>query len=140
MGKPYWNDRREKFAQALASGLPSEDAGALVGYSAANSRRNARRRVVARVGELRAPAQAKIAERLEITLESLIAEAEEVRRKAVADRQYSAAIAEKGVLSGKRFERSERGEPGEFERMSDEELREFVLEQTRLLGFEPTQH
>jgi len=144
MGKPYWNDRREKFAQALASGLPSEEAGALVGYSAANSRRNARRRdVVARVGELKAPAMAKIAERLVVTLESLLEEAEEVRRLAVSDSQYAAAIAaikEKGVLSGKRIERSEHGEPGEFERMSDDELKAAITEQARLLGFEPTQH
>jgi hypothetical protein len=32
------------------------------------------------------------------------------------------------VLSGKRIERAERGEPGEFDRMSDEELRQAVLD------------
>jgi hypothetical protein len=44
---------------------------------------------------------------------------------------------------GDRVERSERGEPGEFERMSDEELREAVAESARALGFVPseeTQH
>jgi hypothetical protein len=47
------------------------------------------------------------------------------------------------VLSGIRIERSEHGEPGEFERMSDEELRENLTERARALGFEPppeTQH
>jgi hypothetical protein len=46
-------------------------------------------------------------------------------------------------LSGKRAERSERGEPGEFDRMSDEELREAVDARARELGYVPvreTQH
>jgi hypothetical protein len=33
-----------------------------------------------------------------------------------------AAIREKGILSGKRIERLEQGEPGEFERLDDGEL------------------
>ena len=40
-----------------------------------------------------------------------------------------AAIKEKGVLSGKRVERSEAGQPGEFahlENMSTDELRAFI--------------
>jgi len=43
--------------------------------------------------------------------------------------QFNAAISalkELGVLSGKRIERAERGEPGEFDRMSDDELRQAV--------------
>jgi hypothetical protein len=45
--------------------------------------------------------------------------------------QYSAAVAfkEKGILSGKRIERSERGTPGEFdwiENASAEELLAFI--------------
>jgi hypothetical protein len=78
---------------ALASGHPSEEAGALVGYSAANSRRNARRGdVVARVGELRAPAQAKIAERLEITLESLIERAVNLYERCLHNKTYGPAV------------------------------------------------
>jgi hypothetical protein len=52
--------------------------------------------------------------------------------------QFNAAISalkELGVLSGKRVERSERGEPGEFDRMSDDELREAVTESAPALGF-----
>ena len=41
------------------------------------------------------------------------------------------------MLSGKRIERSERGEPGEFDHMSDEELREAVDAQARELGYVP---
>jgi phage terminase small subunit len=67
-----------------------------------------------------------------VTVASLIAEAEEVRRKAMEAGQYSAAIAaihEKGVLSGKRVERSEREAPGEFdwlETLSPDELRAVI--------------
>ena len=63
-----------------------------------------------------------------MTVESLISEAEQARRGAMEAGQYAAAIAavkEKDVLSGKRVERSERGQPGEFEfleKISPEEL------------------
>jgi hypothetical protein len=41
------------------------------------------------------------------------------------------------VLSGKRVERSECGEPGEFDRMSDDKMREAVDAWARDLGFVP---
>jgi hypothetical protein len=46
-------------------------------------------------------------------------------------------VKELGVLSGKRIERAERGEPGEFDRMSDDELRQAVAESRRATGFYP---
>ena len=88
------------------------------------------------VAELKAP----IAEKLEITLSLLIERADMIFRQAMAAGQFNAAISalkELGVLSGKRVERSERGEPGEFDRMSDEELREAVDAQARELGYVP---
>jgi hypothetical protein len=94
------------------------------------------------VAELRAP----IAEKLEITLAVLIERADQIYRQAIVAGQLNAAInalKELGVLSGKRVERSERGEPGEFERMSDEELREAIEVRARELGYVPvkeTQH
>jgi hypothetical protein len=54
--------------------------------------------------------------------------------------QFNAAISalkELGVLSGKRLERSERGEPGEFDRMSDDELRHTVADRAEQTGFYP---
>jgi hypothetical protein len=70
-----------------------------------------------------------------ITKEALIAKAEEVRVQAMEAGQFSAGIAaikEIGVLTGLRIERSERGSPGEFAEMSDEqivaELREMGVE------------
>jgi len=46
-------------------------------------------------------------------------------------------VKELGVLSAKRIERAERGEPGEFDRMSDDELRQAVADRAEQLGFIP---
>jgi hypothetical protein len=94
------------------------------------------------VAELRAP----IAEKLEITLAVLIERADQIYRQAMLAGQFNAAISalkELGVLSGKRIERAERGQLGEFDRMSDEELHKAVLDSTERLGPVPkneTQH
>ena len=67
-----------------------------------------------------------------MTVESLINEAEQARVAAMGAGQFSAAVAaikEKGILSGKRVERSERGSPGEFdwlENTSADELKAFI--------------
>jgi hypothetical protein len=130
------------FARELAAGKKPLDAALAAGYRDSNcAPRNARRRVAradvkAMVAELRAP----VADKLEITLSLLIERADMIFRQAMAAGQFNAAISalkELGVLSGKRVERSERGEPGEFDHMSDEELREAVTEQARALGFVP---
>ena len=47
-----------------------------------------------------------------------------------------AAIKEKGVLSGKRIERSGTGEPGEFEGMNEQELTEYISQKMVELGIE----
>jgi hypothetical protein len=73
-------------------------------------------------------------------LSLLIERADMIFRQAMAAGQFNAAISalkELGVLSGKRVERSERGEPGEFDHMSDEELRDAVFEEARAMGFVP---
>lgn len=48
-----------------------------------------------------------------------------------------AAIKEKGVLSGKRVERSEVGGPGQFDHLSDEELRAEIVRELTELGYLP---
>jgi hypothetical protein len=69
-----------------------------------------------------------------LTRESLLVEAEEIRQLALkggALRTALAAVQEKGVLSGKRVERSEAGQPGEFddiEMMGADELRRFIAD------------
>jgi hypothetical protein len=136
------------FAPELASGKRPYEAAMAAGYpngssAKSNAGKRAQRADVKRmVAELKAP----IAEKLEITLSLLIERADQIFKQAMAAGQFNAAcsaLKELGVLSGKRVERSERGEPGEFERMSDEELREAVDESARALGYAPsktTQH
>ena len=107
------------FARELASGKRPYEAAIAAGYPDGScAQRNAQKRaaradVKALVAELRAP----IAEKLEITLVELIERADQIYRQAMLAGQFNAAInalKELGVLSGKRIERSERGEPGEF--------------------------
>lgn len=124
------NPRHERFAQELAKGKTADEAYVLAGYKQNDgnaTRLKGKERILVRLGEL----QDRAASRVLVTVESLIGEAEEIRVLAKSDGQYTAALAavrEKGVLSGKRIERSEHGQPGEFERMSDEELEAFVTE------------
>ena len=62
--------------------------------------------------------QTNTAERAAITLEGLIEKASQILDLAMAEKQFSAAVAalqELGTLSGLRIERREVGRPGEFE-------------------------
>jgi hypothetical protein len=130
------------FARELASGKRPYEAAIAAGYpdgscAQRNAQKRAQRADVKRVvAELRAP----VADKLEITLSLLIERADTIYKRAMAAGQFNAAngaLKELGVLSGKRVERSERGEPGEFDRMSDEELREALDKQARALGYVP---
>ena len=137
-----------KFAREIAAGSKPREAAIAAGYPPgssfdSNARKRAGRDDVKRmVAEFRAP----IAEKFDITLEWLIEENLQLYREAKAAGQLRDAregLKELGVLSGKRVERSEHGEPGEFERMSDEELWKDLTKRARALGFEPppeTQH
>jgi hypothetical protein len=129
------------FACELASGKKPRDAAVAVGYPPgtsfdANAYKRARREDVKRmVAEFRAP----VAEKLDISLQWLIEENLQLYRLAKAAGQIRDAregLKELGVLSGKRVERGERGEPGDFERMSDEEVWRDLTERARALGFE----
>jgi phage terminase small subunit len=74
----------------------------------------------------------------QVTAETLINEANEVFVRALESGQLSAAVSaikEKGVLSGKRIERSEVGAAGEFETMADDELECALMERVARLGF-----
>ena len=64
-------------------------------------------------------------------------EAEEILAHAMDSHQYGAAVSalkEKSILSGKRVERSENGGPGEFDHLSDDELRAEIERECRELG------
>ena len=116
------NHRRELFAQLLAQGETATDAHELAGYRRNDGNASTLAKhpeVQVRVKEIKGAASAAAV----VTAESLMAEAEQVRVRAMDSGQLNAAVAaikEKGVLSGKRVERSEVGGPGEFDHLSDD--------------------
>ena len=97
------NPRHERFAQELVSGNTADAAYVLAGYHENRSnaaRLNANRDIQKRVAEM----QSVGAERAAVTVETLIAEAESARKKAMADKSGAAAavaaITAKAKLAG----------------------------------------
>lgn len=85
------NARHEAFAQALAKGKSATDAYSLAGYKSdrgAASRLSANVSIKARVTEL----QAKVAKKVEVTVESLSAELDEARGIAKGEKQPGAMV------------------------------------------------
>jgi phage terminase small subunit len=137
------NHRRELFAQLLVQGFTAVDAHEKAGFRRNDGNASALSRhpeIEARIMEikeeltepkgepLRGPmalGTSIIAARANVTPESLMDQAEAILVKAMGNNQLSAAVSalkEKGILSGRRIERTEIGGPGEFDHMSDEEL------------------
>jgi hypothetical protein len=144
--------RHEAFAQHIASGKSGAEAYALAfergndGTARSNAHKLLTRTdVIARIDQIRAEheqrqreATQKATEKLAITVESLIREAEAARVLAMQEKQPSAAIAaikEKGVLAGIRMEKSERR--NSYADLSDEELDRQLAEALRLAGMSP---
>jgi phage terminase small subunit len=97
------NPRHERFAQELAAGKTADAAYVMAGYRENRSnaaRLNANREIQRRVAEI----QSMGAERAAVTVETLIAEAEEARSKAMGDKGGAAAavaaITVKAKLAG----------------------------------------
>ena len=145
--KPLKNRRYEAMCQIMANQeLSQEQAAKEVGFAGAKS--NGSR--IANLPEFQARLEllrTRKAEKAEkfaalasaVTTESLIAECEEARVMAIELKQPQsilAAIKEKGVLSGKRIERSEQGEPGEFDGLNEEQLAEYIGQKMAELGIE----
>jgi hypothetical protein len=138
------NHRRELFAQLLVQGFTEVEAYEKAGYKRhdGNACTLAKHpEVQVRLEEIRGDLAANPLNRTfrsGVTAESLLEEAEAVRVQAMESGQLNAAVAaikEKGVLSGKRVERSEVGGPGEFDHLSDEELRAEIERECRRLGY-----
>jgi hypothetical protein len=134
------NPRHEKFAQLLASGMSAKDAYSGAGYRASDSngawlaRKEEIRTRVAEISALAGVSAVAACKRLALTRDSLTEMAHEVYVKAMEAGQYSPAIGavrEMGILTGLRIERSERGQPGEFDNVSTEQL----LAELRELGY-----
>lgn len=132
------NTRHERFAQGLAKGLSGKAAYCEAGYrstgnaaevGAAKLVRNGK--ITARVAEL----QARQVRRLDVTVESIVAELEEARAAALDHNQMAAAVAAslgKAKLLGLIVDRAEvesvirkpMREPGQVEQMSLEQWQE----------------
>jgi phage terminase small subunit len=131
------NNRRERFCQLLAQGLTEADAHERAGYRRNDGNASTLAQhpeVQARLKEIKG----KIAAKTVITTETLINEAEEVRKAAYDSGQFGAAntaIKGKAILSGKWVERAEIGAPGEYESLSDEELEHQLMARLAKLGF-----
>ena len=137
---PLKNARQEVFAQVLATGTTNIEAHEASGYvpDYANASRLTRNdRVKQRIREIQLPA----IDLAKVTVASLVGAADEAREAALAEKQISAAVAaikEMGILTGLRIDRREVGKPGEFERLSDEELQHFIAsESAKLIDLPP---
>ncbi len=137
------NSRHELFAQEIVKGTGNADSYIASGYdvsknvaSAAATRLLKDRRICSRIAEL----HRRGVDRAVVTVESLIREVDEARALAMSINQPAAAVAaikEKGVLSGKRVERSEQGLPGEFaelDGMTTDELRAYLTAEGEALS------
>lgn len=130
------NSRRELFAQELAAGHSATTAYAKAGYSPNYwnaCRLKANERVKARVAKL----QEAGAKRAEVTIASLVAELDEARTTALRLGQTSAAVAAtmgKAKITGNLVDRTEIGDPGQFDKMTEAELRDFIAREAKLLG------
>lgn len=125
------NPRHEIFAQALAKGRSVTEAYALAGYQVnsktaaeAGSRLSRTVKVAARLSEL----QERTAKHIAVTVESLSAELDEARKKALESGQISAAVSAtmgKAKLHGKLIERKHHtGTIGTYDlsKVTDEQL------------------
>ncbi len=113
---PGLSPQRERFAQAVASGLNQSDAYRAAYKVRAGTKPNsinvaasqlmANHNVAIRVAELRAPA----AKKATITLESHLADLQRLRNMAVKEKQFSAAITAevaRGKAAGVHIERAD---------------------------------
>jgi hypothetical protein len=134
---PAWPTR----GVAGGAAAPPRTSGHLCGNAGLLAKR-ARIQTPARLEEIRGeqglPVGTRaIAARANVTVESLIDDAEKIFQRAMEIDQLGAAntaIKEKGILAGKRIERAEIGSPGEFENMTDDELERALIERVQKLG------
>ena len=141
--KPLKDRRHEAMAQMMAhQDITQEQAAKEAGFrnhKSTASRIVNRPEFQERLQLLRIRKAERAAIACDVTTESLIAECEAARLMAIELKQPQsilAAIKEKGVLSGKRIERSEQGEPGEFDGLNEQELAEYIGQKMSELGIE----
>ena len=141
--KPLKNRRYEAMCQMMANmDITQEQAAKEAGFSQSKStvsRIANTPEFQARLQQLRTRKAEKAAIACDVTTELLIGYCEQARQMAEQLKQPQsviAAIKEMGVLSGKRIERSEQGEPGEFEGLNEQELADYIGQKMAELGIE----
>lgn len=134
-----YDQRKERFCQLIASGLPPRQA-----HTDANCPKSwPLKRLLttpptsARIDELMAGA----AKRAELTRKYMIDEVHQEWKLARLAGQHSAALKAAEMLGGELHgmfrKQVEIGRPGEFDGMNAEQLREYILEQLKELGINP---
>lgn len=121
------NTRHERFAQNFSKGKSATEAMAAAGYSDPrnSTRLTKNNEIKKRVAEL----QHRDAVRAEITVASLVEELENDRQLAIGRGQAAAAVAAtmgKAKITGQQIDRTEIGQPGQFENWSEVQLRKFI--------------
>ena len=130
---PLANQQHERFAQAFAGGSTAITAYKSAGYktnsnataSVNSSKLLKHTKIRSRIDELRAP----VTQRTQITIESMTEMYLEDRRTAYRLEQISAAVRAADSIAklyGLFIERHEHGGVGDFERMSDDALRNLA--------------
>ena len=124
------NPKHERFAQELAKGKTGDEAYVLAGYKRNKdnaSRLKASEGILARVSELLTPSATKA----QITIESLTQMYLEDRRLAQEANQLSVskgAADSLAKLYGLLIDRAENGKPGDFARLTEDELDRFIAQ------------
>jgi hypothetical protein len=137
------NERHELFAQGLAQGKTADEAYVEAGFKANRgnaTRMKADERILARVAELLSRAATGVVISRQRVLEELAALgfASLEPGGAIKDATKRAALMDIAKLEGWVIERSETGKPGDFDRMTDDELDGFIQTRTRGIGVGPT--
>lgn len=133
------NPRHERFAQELAKGETADAAYQTAGYSPDRghaSRLAANGSIVARVAELQAVTAAAVVEQTAITRTTILQELAKLATAPTNDEHVRpsvkrAACLDYAKIEGWVIERSEVGAPGDFSRMSEEELHAALREQAQ---------
>ena len=118
------NPKHEWFAQGLAKGKSADQAYQDAGYrpDRGHASRLASNGIIQnRVAEL----LGRVAEKAAVTIESLVAELDQVLALAIETKQLSGAVSaikEKAVLLGLRVEKSERTNKNDVRQLTDDEL------------------
>jgi len=133
------NAKWERFCQELAKGKTADEAYVLAGYK--ENRHNASRlktteTVSARLAEI----LGRAADRVELTVSRVVTNLERIAEKAEALGEASglnvakSAWVDAAKVQGLVVDRKEVGKPGDFSRMTEDELEEFIARRQDIAG------